>query len=165
MLALPATLPAPSSLPAASTLHIPDAAAPPELLTPPGLPQTNSGAEAELLIGKIFAAAGWQVVYYNQRRGYGFDLWVRKNGQAFIIEVKSFVGQGASVTLTALEHEAVHHHGENFLLVIVENTNSANPTLHVIQNPAGSLAFKPSHVAQYSVNRATWLPAAEALKV
>jgi Domain of unknown function (DUF3883) len=164
MLALPAASAAPPSLPSTSTLHIPDAEAPPELLTPPGLPQTNSGAEAELLIGKIFAAAGWQVVYYNQRRGYGFDLWVRKKGQAFVIEVKSFVGQGASVTLTALEHEAVQHHGENFLLVIVENANSANPTLHVIQNPAGSLAFNPSHVAQYSVNRTTWLPVAQALE-
>jgi hypothetical protein len=156
---------APPAVPPAVTLRIPDAEAPPELLTPPGVPQTNNGAEAELLIGKIFAAAGWQVVYYNQRRGYGFDLWVRKDDQAFVVEVKSFVSLGTSVTLTASEREAAAHHGANFLLVIVENAVSTNPSLHVIQNPANVLAFNPTQIAQYSVGRAAWLAAAEALDV
>ncbi|YBV96854.1 DUF3883 domain-containing protein [Phyllobacteriaceae bacterium JZ32] len=150
--------------PAGTVLRIPDSEAPDELLTPPGVPQTNSGTEAELLVGKIFAAAGWEVVYYNQRRGYGFDLWVRKDGQAFVVEVKSFVGQGGSVTLTALEHQAAQHHGENFLLVIVENATGSSPTLHVIQNPAAALAFNQAQILQFSVGRAEWLQATAELE-
>lgn len=150
--------------PAGAVLRIPASEAPEELLTPPGVPQTNSGTEAELLVGKIFAAAGWEVVYYNQRRGYGFDLWVRKDGQAFVVEVKSFLGQGGGVTLTALEHKAAQHHGENFLLVIVENASGGSPTMHVIQNPAAALAFNQAQISQFSVGRAAWLQAAAALE-
>jgi Domain of unknown function (DUF3883) len=80
-------------------------------------------------------------------------LWVRKKQQAFVIEVKSFVGQGASVALTEAEHEAAELHGNNFLLVIVENFNTANLTLHVIQNPRKNIIFNPTQVAQYSVSR------------
>lgn len=146
-----------------TVLRIPDAEAPEELLSPPAAPQANTGADSELLIGKVFAAAGWEVVYYNQRRGYGFDLWVRKDGQAFVVEVKSFIGQGASVTLTALEFEAAHHHGDNFLLVVVEDAATYRPTIRVIQNPAASIAFTESQSSQFSAGRAGWLAAAEEL--
>lgn len=147
-----------------TVLRIPEAEAPEDLLSPPAAPQANSGADSELLIGKVFAAAGWEVVYYNQRRGYGFDLWVRKDGQAFVVEVKSFVGQGASVTLTALEFEAANHHGDNFLLVIVEDAATYRPTIRVIQNPAASVAFTQTQTSQFSAGRAGWLAAAENLK-
>lgn len=148
-----------------TVLRIPDSdEAPEELLSPPAAPQANSGADSELLIGKIFAAAGWEVVYYNQRRGYGFDLWVRKDGQAFVVEVKSFVGQGGSVTLTALEFEAANHHGDNFLLVVVEDAATYRPTIRVIQNPAASLTFTESQSSQFSVGRAGWLATAEELE-
>ena len=147
-----------------TVLRIPDAEAPEELLSPPAAPQANSGADSELLIGKVFAAAGWEVVYYNQRRGYGFDLWVRKDDQAFVVEVKSFVGQGASVTLTALEFEAANHHGDNFLLVVVEDAATYRPTIRVIQNPATSLVFTESRSSQFNVGRAGWLAAAEELE-
>lgn len=147
-----------------TVLRIPDAEAPEELLSPPAAPQANSGADSELLIGKVFAAAGWEVVYYNQRRGYGFDLWVRKDGQAFVVEVKSFVGQGASVTLTALEFEAANYHGDNFLLVVVEDAATYRPTIRVIQNPAASITFTESQSSQFSAGRAGWLAAAEELE-
>jgi len=147
-----------------TVLRIPAAEAPEELLSPPAAPQANSGADSELLIGKVFAAAGWEVVYYNQRRGYGFDLWVRKDGQAFVVEVKSFIGQGGSVTLTALEFEAANHHGDNFLLIVVEDAATYRPTIRVIQNPAASLAFTESQSSQFSVARAGWLAAAEELE-
>lgn len=155
----------PAPAPRAPTvLRIPDAEAPEELLSPPAAPQANSGADSELLIGKVFAAAGWEVVYYNQRRGYGFDLWVRKDGQAFVVEIKSFVGQGGSVTLTALEFEAANHHGANFLLVVVEDAATYRPIVRVIQNPAASLIFTESQSSQFSAGRAVWLAAAEELE-
>ncbi|WP_265517921.1 protein NO VEIN domain-containing protein [Nitratireductor luteus] len=157
------TRPAPAQR-APTVLRIPDAEAPEELLSPPAAPQANSGADSELLIGKVFAAAGWEVVYYNQRRGYGFDLWVRKDGQAFVVEVKSFAGRGASVTLTALEFEAANHHGGNFLLVVVEDAATYRPIIRVIQNPAASLVFTESQAFQFSAGRAGWLAAAEDLE-
>lgn len=151
-------------VPATLAVLIPEAGAPPGLLTPPAAPQVNNGAEAEILIGKIFAAAGWSVAYYTQKRGYGFDIWVRKGGQAFVVEIKSFVGEGTSVTLTALELQAAQHHGDNYLLAVVENATSQNPSLHVIQNPAGVLAFNQIEIAQYSVGRAQWIVAATELE-
>ncbi len=72
---------------------------------PPSIPQGNTGTESEILIGKLLSAAGWKVVYYNQRRGYGFDLWAKKGDQAFVIEVKSALAAYSSVTLTALEYQ------------------------------------------------------------
>lgn len=156
--------PALAAPPAATQLLIPSNVAPPELLTPPPPPQVNNGASAELRVGKIFASAGWEVVYYNQRRGYGFDLWVRKGDQAFVVEVKSFVGQGGAAVLTNLEHQAAQHHGENFLLVLVENANSDAPTIHVVQDPAGALTFAQTLTHQYSAPRAAWLEAAEDLQ-
>jgi hypothetical protein len=56
------------------------------LLTPPVSPEANTGNEAESLIGKMLAAAGWDVVYYNDRRGYGFDIWAKRGNTAFVVE-------------------------------------------------------------------------------
>jgi hypothetical protein len=112
--------------------------------------------ESELLIGKILAAAGWQVVYYNQRRGYGFDLWAKKGDQALVLEVKSFVGVASSVILTSLEHQAAEYHGENFLLVIVENATSDEPEIHVLQNPLASIDFVERDTAEFSAARSEW---------
>lgn len=139
-----------------TTLRIPESEAPPELLVPPALPQTNTGGEAELLIGKILTAAGWRVLYYSRRRGFGFDLWAQKEDQAFIIEVKSFLGDAGSVTLTSLEHQAATHHGENFLLVVVENTESDAPSIHVIQNPADAIRFNERRTREFTAPRSSW---------
>lgn len=149
--------------PKPQVLKIPDGTHDEDLLIPPPPPETNNGAEAELLVGKLFSAAGWSVVYYNKRRGYGFDLWVRKDEQAFVVEVKSFVGQGSSVTLTATEHLAAAHHKENFLLVVVEGAATASPQIHVIQDPVAKLSFTPANTASFAAARGSWFPAAEAL--
>jgi hypothetical protein len=143
-----------------TVLLLPNVEAPADLLTPPIVTQSNTGTESELLIGKILAADGWQVVYYNQRRGYGFDLWAKKGTVAVIIEVKSFLETASSVALTALEHEAARHHKDNFLLVIVENVASGKPTIHVIQDPAHSLNFTPRNTSHYSATRSEWEPKA-----
>jgi hypothetical protein len=162
--ALTPAVPVLTEPPTATQLLIPSNIAPPELLTPPPPPQVNNGASAELRVGKIFASAGWEVVYYSQRRGYGFDLWVRKNNQAFVVEVKSFVGQGGAAMLTSLEYQDAQHHGLNFLLVLVENANSDAPTIHVVQNPTASLNFTQTQIYQFSAPRAEWLEAAEDLQ-
>lgn len=142
------------------TLRLPDTEAPTALLTPPVLPQGNTGTEAELLIGKILTAAGWQVVYYGQRRGYGFDLWAKRGDDAFLIEVKSALGRLATVTLTTMEIAAARHHASNYLLIIVENVESDAPSIHVIQNPAGAMQFSERATAEFTAARTVWLPLA-----
>lgn len=143
-----------------SSSHPPEGQAPEDLLTPPAPAQENTGTDSEILVGKILAADGWQVVYYNKRRGYGFDLWAKKNDQAFVVEVKSFTGQASTVTLTSLEFEAARHHGDNFLLVVVEHAARGGAVIHVIQNPLASIRFKERNIAQFSAARADWHPAA-----
>jgi hypothetical protein len=156
-----ASAPPKAKLPRSKTvLLLPNVEAPDNLLTPPIVTQSNTGTESELLIGKILAADGWQVVYYNQRRGYGFDLWAKKGTAAVVIEVKSSLGAASSISLTALEHEAALHHKDNFLLVVVENAASGTPIIHVVQNPASSLKFSPQNTSSYSAARSEWEPKA-----
>lgn len=142
------------------TLRLPDAEAPAALLTPPVLPQGNTGTEAELLIGKILTAAGWQVVYYGQRRGYGFDLWAKRGDDAFLIEVKSALGRVATVTLTTMEIAAARHHASNYLLIVVENVESEAPSIHVIQDPANAMQFAERATTEFTAARTVWLPLA-----
>ncbi|WP_315812858.1 protein NO VEIN domain-containing protein [Bradyrhizobium sp. SZCCHNR2028] len=141
-------------------LRIPEVEAPPELLTPPHANQANSGTDAELLVGKILAADGWQVVYYNQRRGYGFDLWAKKGSSALVIEVKSFLDAASTVTITQLEHEAATHHKDNFLLVIVENADKDTPLIYVVQNPIAAVKFTARNTSQFTAPRSDWEPKA-----
>jgi hypothetical protein len=156
-----AATPPKATLPRSKTvLLLPSVKAPDDLLTPPIVTQSNTGTESELLIGKILAADGWQVVYYNQRRGYGFDLWAKKGAAAVVIEVKSSLGTASSISLTALEHEAALHHKDNFLVVVVENAASGTPIIHVVQNPANSLKFSPQNTSLYSAARSEWEPKA-----
>ncbi|NML06526.1 DUF3883 domain-containing protein [Sphingomonas sp. G-3-2-10] len=146
-----------------SKLLIPANVAPPELLLPPAASPSNGGLEAELLVAKMFKSAGWAVVFYSRKRGYGFDLWVRKGEQAFVVEVKSFTGVGTSVVLTEMENAAAHHHGDNYLLVVVEKILDS-PELFAIQNPASCLQAIETNTAQYSIARSSWLPQAMAFE-
>ncbi len=74
-----------------TVLQMPDEDAPEDLRTPPAPSQINDGTEAELLIGKMLTAAGWEVVYYNQRRGFGFDLWAEAAARHLLSRLKSAV--------------------------------------------------------------------------
>ncbi|MBM6577939.1 AlwI family type II restriction endonuclease [Microvirga sp. SRT01] len=138
-----------------SSLLIPDDAAPVDLLEPPAAPQVNDGFEAELLVAKIFKANGWQVAYYGRKRGYGFDLWTRKDDQAFLVEVKSFSGTGGTVTLTKMEHAAAAHYKGNYLLVVVEMI-SATPRFSVIPDPVTKLQPTETSTEQYSIPQSAW---------
>lgn len=145
---------------APTMLQMPEAAISDDLRVPPAPSQANDGADAELLIGKMLAAAEWDVVYYNQRRGFGFDLWAKKGSQTYVIEVKSFVGQAGTVKLTRLEHQAALRHGANFLLIVVERCADENPTIHVVQDPANRIAFIEGSTAHHRASRAAWIAVA-----
>lgn len=82
---------------------------------------------------------GWHTTRTNNP---GFDLYQtesgRRNGKVTVwCEVKSLSGKFSSVSLTHTEFEKAQECGDAYWLYIVENAQSAKPTLLRIQNPAG----------------------------
>lgn len=82
---------------------------------------------------------GWHTTRTNNP---GFDLYQtesgRRNGKVTVwCEVKSLSGRFSSVSLTHTEFEKAQECGDAYWLYIVENAQSAKPTLLRIQNPAG----------------------------
>lgn len=137
-------------------LRIPDTKTPDAVLIPPRSVEANTGNEAENLVGKILAAGGWQVVYYSNRRGYGFDIWAKNNDIAFVIEVKSSLGMVGDIVLTRLEYEAAEYYKDSYLLIIVEEIASNAPAIRVIQDPANTLEFIQTEQVQYRTAAEKW---------
>ena len=133
-----------------------------ELLTPPAAPASNDGADAESFVAKILRSQGWEVAFYTNRRGYGFDLWARRENRAMVIEVKSSVGALGAVSLTPTEHQAAQEHGDSYVLALVEHMDSDSPRLRMIQNPVATVEIEERMSASFVISRAEWLRAANA---
>ena len=131
-----------------------------DLLQPPVPPDTNSGAEAEDLIAKLLRADGWKVVFYSDKRGYGFDIWATKGRLAMVIEVKSSLSRLDDISLTQTELDAARAHAENFVIAIVENCRSGTPTVWFISDPASKLEITESNLIAHRINRSSWTSAA-----
>lgn len=155
------TSPAPQRPP--TTLLIPAPLATSELATPPAPPASNSGSEGEILIGKLLEAAGWSVVYYTNRRGFGFDIWARRGDSAIVVEVKSSVGTLSTITLTQLEFQSATHHRANYLLATVENLSTENPLVGFVQDPILNLKITEHSTNEYHITRAEWGSASRAI--
>ena len=158
--AAPAAAAAPE-VPAAPPLRMPEPPELEELLTPPAAPASNDGADAESFVAKVLRSQGWDVAFYTNRRGYGFDLWARKQDRAMVIEVKSSLGALGAVSLTPTEHQAAQEHGDSYVLAVVEHMNSDSPRLRMIQNPVAVLEIEERLAASYVISRAEWLRASE----
>ena len=146
---------------AAPKLRMP---APPELeelLTPPAAPASNDGADAESFVAKVLRSQGWEVAFYTNRRGYGFDLWARKENRAMVLEVKSSLGALGTVLLTTTEYRAACEHTDSYVLALVEELDSDSPRLRMIQNPVANLEIEERMTASYSISRAEWLRVAD----
>ena len=144
---------------AAPQLRIPE---PPEievLLTPPAAPARNDGADAESFVAKVLRSQGWEVAFYTNRRGYGFDLWARRESRAMVVEVKSSLRALGAVNLTPTEYLAAQEHGDSYILALVEHMDSDSPCLHMIQNPAATLEMEEYMLPSYVITRAEWLRA------
>ena len=136
---------------------------PPELgvlLTPPAAPASNDGADAESFVAKVLRSQGWEIAFYTNRRGYGFDLWARRKNQAMVIEVKSSLGKLGTVSLTPTEYQAACEHGDSFALALVEHMSTDAPHLLMIQNPVSKLEISERKTANFVISRAEWLQAA-----
>ena len=149
------------SLPATpvSQLRIPE---PPEienLLSPPAAPAKNDGTDAESFVAKVLRSQGWDVAFYTNRRGYGFDLWARREDRAMVVEVKSSLGELGEINLTPTEYRAAKEHSENYVLALVEHMDSISPRLHMIQNPVSFLEIEKRVSASFVITRTAWLRA------
>lgn len=127
-----------------------------ELLVPPASPAANDGTDGESFVAKIFRSKGWNVSFYTNKRGYGFDLWAHRGESALVIEVKSSLGQMGTVTMTSHEYLAAQEYGDNFILAIVEDLGTDTPSLALIQNPLEKLDFQASESVVYRISRADW---------
>lgn len=159
-LAAPAA-PAPREAAPAPQLRIPEPPEVEELLSPPATRVSNDGADAESFVAKVLRSQGWEVAFYTNRRGYGFDLWARRKDRAMVVEVKSSIDALGEVTLTPTEFRAAQEHGDSYVLALVERMGSASPRLRMIQNPVATLQIEERMSASYVITRAEWLQVAD----
>ena len=140
-------------------LRLPDTPEDDELLVPPAAAEANDGTDAEALVAKALQSQGWTVAFYTNRRGYGFDLWARKERHAMLIEVKSSTGTLGSISLTATEYRAAQEHGPHYVLALVEHLGSDTPRLHMLADPANNLEIRERQTTDYTIARRTWTQA------
>lgn len=138
------------------SLKIPTPPQSDELLSPPIPPEGNVGAEAESFVAKILKSQGWIVSFFTNKRGYGFDLWARKDDLAMVLEVKSSVGSIGQINLTPNEYKAAQHYKANFYLALVENIGSVEPKMTLIQNPFECLVFSEKKTEFHAVSEKVW---------
>ena len=153
--AVPVT-PASPEAATAPKLRIPEPPEVEDLLSPPAASASNDGADAESFVAKVLRSQGWEVAFYTNQRGYGFDLWARREDRAMVVEVKSSLGALGAVSLTPMEHQAAQVHGDSYVLALVEHMDSVSPRLHMIQNPVAALEIEERMSASYVIARAAW---------
>ena len=141
-------------------LRIPEPPEVDDLLAPPSAPASNDGSDAESFVAKVLRSQGWQVAFYTNRRGYGFDLWARKDDRPMLVEVKSSVGRHGAVTLTRSEYLAAKQHGASFVLAIVEDMATDSPRLAMVQDPANVAKVSEQATVAYRITRKDWVRAA-----
>lgn len=146
------------------SLRIPNPPEVDDLLVPPAAPASNDGSDAESFVAKILRSQGWQVAFYTNRRGYGFDLWARKDGRAMLVEVKSSIGQHGAVILTRSEYEAASTYAANFVLAIVEDMGSGSPRLTMLQNPVNTTKVTEQSSIGYRIPRREWVNAKKTIE-
>lgn len=142
-------------------LRLPEPPTDEVLLSPPAAPVTNAGSYGESFVAKVLRSQGWEVVFYTNRRGYGFDLWARRGASAILVEVKSSLTTLGTVELTAHEHAAAQHHRQNYFLALVEGLDGEQaPRLRIIQDPAAQCQVQQRAATHYTIARNEWLRAA-----
>jgi hypothetical protein len=111
-----------------------------------------------LLVAKLLQANGWKVVFYTNKRGFGFDLWASRGASAILVEVKSSFGLLGSITLTRLEHRAAEQYGENYILAAIENLEEG-PVIRFIQDPVHTLRIQERTTREHLIPRGVWTAA------
>jgi hypothetical protein len=149
---------------ARDTLRIPEVEPDASLQTPPAAPAINAGTDGESFVAKVLRSQGWEVVFYTNRRGYGFDLWARRGESAIVVEVKSSLASLGAVELTANEWAAAQQYGRHFFLALVEGLDGGGaPSLRMVQDPVVGCAVEQRTTTSYTIARTEWVRAAIAV--
>lgn len=137
-------------------LRIPEPPESQDLLAPPTTAATNDGSDGESFVAKILRSQGWQVAFYTNRRGFGFDLWGRRESKAMLVEVKSSLRELTTITLTETEYRAAKENKENYILALVENLDTEHPTVTMVPNPIKNLNIEERKTTSYTIPRSEW---------
>lgn len=121
-----------------------------EFLVPPSIPAINNGVAAESFVAEVYQSEGWNVQFYTNKRGYGFDLWAIKGEVSVFIEVKSSVDLVSSVNLTENEYRAAEKYREQYILALVDYSGKPKQRLRLLMDPYGKLQFNIMGVCLYS---------------
>jgi len=112
----------------------------------------NTGVGAEVAVANLFASRGWNVTYFGNTPGVGYDLVVRKGNQEFKVEVKSSVGM-CSPVLTETEWEAALRFGPSYVVVAVDFCGSPTPSMRYLVDPAGTCEPLVQQTTAYKLRR------------
>ena len=113
----------------------------------------NTGVAAEVAVARLLTAKGWDVSYFGNTPGVGYDLVARRGAQEFRIEVKSSVGL-CSAALTAKEWEAACRFGASYVVVAVDFCGGSAPAMLFLVDPAGTCEPQLQHTTVYKLRRA-----------
>lgn len=97
--------------------------------------EMNTGIGAERLVAEDLVGHGWQVAYRGNQRLLGYDLEAQRPGQTICVEVKSSVSF-TSPELTESEWAAAQHHGEAYVLAVVDFYGSDQRRIWYVRDPA-----------------------------
>lgn len=136
-----------------------------ELMIPPTTTATNDGSDGESFVAKILRSQGWKVVFYTNRRGFGFDLWASRGNKAMLVEVKSSLGELSTVTLTKTEYRAAKENKDNYFLALVEKLDTEHPTITIVPNPINNLNIETRKTTSYTIPRSEWKSFSKKLEV
>lgn len=112
----------------------------------------NTGTEAEVLVGQALEASGWDVGYFGNQRGLGFDLKAVKADVTIHVEVKSSVG-ACTPELTDAEWQAAQRYGDSYILAVVSFLGSSGQDIAYVRDPAATATTMSIQSTSYRVRR------------
>jgi hypothetical protein len=116
--------------------------------------EMNTGLGAERLVAEQLVEHKWTVQYRGNERRLGFDLEAERTGQSLFVEVKSSVSF-TDPELTQSEWTAAQHHGESYILAVVDFYGSDQQCVWYVRDPASSAITSPRTMSVFRLQRAS----------
>lgn len=112
----------------------------------------NTGTAAEIAVARQLINDAWEVDYFGNQRGLGYDLRATREEVTLVIEVKSSIGS-CTPDLTEAEWRAAQHFGDRFVLAVVDFVGSAAERIVYVRNPAATAPTVTVQQTSYRVPR------------
>lgn len=110
--------------------------------------ELNTGVGAEIAVGSELIDGGWEVEYFGNQRGIGYDLRATRGEETVHVEVKSSVAY-CTPELTEEEWRAANHHGPEYVVAVVDFFGTENQRIKYLRDPV-------SNVVAESIERTTY---------